>query len=178
MNAFLHGSPTILLWLLEMNCRQIKSYRNTMYLHNMEVAVSVHWVVNWKCKMAWFVFLWSKLCKSHWIVHSFLSYVMWTFCFCSKTCLTLAISRIKLVQNKRDMQLKHMRKEIAQFLQTGQEAIAIIRVSTWIFTHNSQLILYIYIYISKYKQNNTRSMGSKGRTPCNPIIGLEFYHVN
>lgn len=45
-----------------------------------------------------------------------------------KTCLTLAISRIKLVQNKRDMQLKHMRKEIAQFLQTGQEAIAIIRV--------------------------------------------------
>lgn len=47
---------------------------------------------------------------------------------CSKTCLTLAISRIKLLQNKRDVQLKLMRKEIAQFLQAGQEAIARIRV--------------------------------------------------
>ncbi|KAJ9163345.1 hypothetical protein P3X46_023022 [Hevea brasiliensis] len=45
-----------------------------------------------------------------------------------KTCLTLAISRIKLLQNKRDLQLKQMRKEIAQFLQAGQEAIARIRV--------------------------------------------------
>ncbi|KAK4720468.1 hypothetical protein R3W88_010701 [Solanum pinnatisectum] len=45
-----------------------------------------------------------------------------------KTCLTLAISRIKLLQNKRDAQLRLMRKEIAQFLQTGQEAIARIRV--------------------------------------------------
>ncbi|XP_057961987.1 uncharacterized protein LOC131153591 [Malania oleifera] len=45
-----------------------------------------------------------------------------------KTCLNLAISRIKLVQNKRIVQLKQMRKEIAQFLQTGQEAIARIRV--------------------------------------------------
>ncbi|KAK6921738.1 Vacuolar protein sorting-associated protein Ist1 [Dillenia turbinata] len=45
-----------------------------------------------------------------------------------KTGLTLAISRIKLIQNKRDVQLKHMRKEIAQFLQTGQEPIARIRV--------------------------------------------------
>ncbi|KAF5468572.1 hypothetical protein F2P56_012715 [Juglans regia] len=45
-----------------------------------------------------------------------------------KTCLSLAISRIKLLQNKRDTHLKHMRKEIAQFLQAGQEAIARIRV--------------------------------------------------
>ncbi|KAJ4847927.1 hypothetical protein Tsubulata_031370 [Turnera subulata] len=45
-----------------------------------------------------------------------------------KTCLNLAISRMKLLQNKRDLQLKHMRKEIAQFLQAGQEAIARIRV--------------------------------------------------
>uniref|UniRef100_A0A2P2JK96 Uncharacterized protein MANES_14G103100 n=1 Tax=Rhizophora mucronata TaxID=61149 RepID=A0A2P2JK96_RHIMU len=47
---------------------------------------------------------------------------------CSKTSLTLSISRIKLLQNKRDLQLKHMRKEIAQFLQAGQEPIARIRV--------------------------------------------------
>ncbi|KAL2905169.1 IST1-like protein [Bienertia sinuspersici] len=45
-----------------------------------------------------------------------------------KTCLTLAISRIKLLQNRRDAQLKQMRKEIAQFLQTRQDAIARIRV--------------------------------------------------
>ncbi|WOH15493.1 hypothetical protein DCAR_0935034 [Daucus carota subsp. sativus] len=45
-----------------------------------------------------------------------------------KTCLTLAISRMKLLQNKRDVQLKLMRKEIAQFLQAGQESIARIRV--------------------------------------------------
>uniref|UniRef100_A0A803KV01 IST1 homolog n=1 Tax=Chenopodium quinoa TaxID=63459 RepID=A0A803KV01_CHEQI len=45
-----------------------------------------------------------------------------------KTCLNLAISRIKLLQNRRDAQLKQMRKEIAQFLLTGQEAIARIRV--------------------------------------------------
>ncbi|MED6194499.1 hypothetical protein PIB30_029147 [Stylosanthes scabra] len=45
-----------------------------------------------------------------------------------KTCLNLSISRIKLLQNKRDGQLKQMRKEISQFLQAGQEAIARIRV--------------------------------------------------
>ncbi|WOK92449.1 hypothetical protein Cni_G01140 [Canna indica] len=45
-----------------------------------------------------------------------------------KTCLNLAISRIKLLRNKRELQLKHMRKEICQYIQTGQEAIARIRV--------------------------------------------------
>lgn len=58
--------------------------------------------------------------------------------FCSKTCLTLAISRIKLLQNKRDAQLKLMRKEIAQFLQAGQEAIARIRV---------EILGYLYLLI-------------------------------
>ncbi|XP_073004228.1 uncharacterized protein [Typha latifolia] len=45
-----------------------------------------------------------------------------------KTCLNLAISRIKLLRNKREAQLINMRKEIFQYLQTGQEAIARIRV--------------------------------------------------
>lgn len=45
----------------------------------------------------------------------------------------MAIARIKLLQNKREMQLKLMRKEIAQFLQAGQEAIARIRVGFWNF---------------------------------------------
>ncbi|KAK9276902.1 hypothetical protein L1049_006439 [Liquidambar formosana] len=55
-----------------------------------------------------------------------------------KTCLTLAISRIKLLQNKREGHLKQMRKEIAQFLQTGQEAIARIRVEHVIREQNIQ----------------------------------------
>lgn len=42
--------------------------------------------------------------------------------------MNLAISRIKFLRNKREVQLKKMRQEIAQFLQTGQEAIARIRV--------------------------------------------------
>ncbi|XP_071689569.1 uncharacterized protein [Rutidosis leptorrhynchoides] len=45
-----------------------------------------------------------------------------------KTCITLALSQIKLVVNKRDAQLKLMRQEIAQFLQSGQEPITWIRV--------------------------------------------------
>uniref|UniRef100_A0A7N0ZXV4 IST1 homolog n=2 Tax=Kalanchoe fedtschenkoi TaxID=63787 RepID=A0A7N0ZXV4_KALFE len=55
-----------------------------------------------------------------------------------KTCLTLVISRMKLIQNKRDVNLKLMRKEIAQFLQTGQEAIARIRVEHVIREQNIQ----------------------------------------
>ncbi|XP_004497088.1 uncharacterized protein [Cicer arietinum] len=35
---------------------------------------------------------------------------------------------MKLLQNKRDIQLKQMRKEISQFFQAGQELIARIRV--------------------------------------------------
>ncbi|KAL6573698.1 hypothetical protein OROHE_002157 [Orobanche hederae] len=54
-----------------------------------------------------------------------------------KTCLTLAISRIKLLQNKRDVQLKLMRKEIVDFLQAGQEAIARIRVEHVIREQNT-----------------------------------------
>ncbi|KAF3490073.1 hypothetical protein F2Q69_00054280 [Brassica cretica] len=45
-----------------------------------------------------------------------------------KTSLNFAIARMKLLQNKRDMHLKHMKQEIAQFLQAGQEPIARIRV--------------------------------------------------
>ncbi|XP_064982501.1 uncharacterized protein LOC135623448 isoform X2 [Musa acuminata AAA Group] len=53
-----------------------------------------------------------------------------------KTCLNLAISRIKLLRNKRELQLKHMRKEISQYIQTGQEAIARIRVENIIREQN------------------------------------------
>lgn len=45
-----------------------------------------------------------------------------------KTLLRLAISRIKLLRNKREIQLKQMRKELAQLLQSNQEPSARIRV--------------------------------------------------
>ena len=38
------------------------------------------------------------------------------------------MARIKLLRNKRDIQVKQMRKEIAQLLTTGQEPSARIRV--------------------------------------------------
>ncbi|KAL0361606.1 UNVERIFIED_CONTAM: hypothetical protein Sradi_3845100 [Sesamum radiatum] len=44
-----------------------------------------------------------------------------------KTLLKLTIPRIKLLRNRREIQLKQMRKEIAKLLETGQEATARIR---------------------------------------------------
>ncbi|XP_062099347.1 uncharacterized protein LOC133805241 [Humulus lupulus] len=45
-----------------------------------------------------------------------------------KTLLKLTIPRIKLLRNRREMQLKQMRRDIAKLLETGQEATARIRV--------------------------------------------------
>ncbi|PIN24734.1 Spindle pole body protein [Handroanthus impetiginosus] len=45
-----------------------------------------------------------------------------------KTLLKLTIPRIKLLRNRREIQLKQMRREIAKLLETGQEATARIRV--------------------------------------------------
>ncbi|XVF29931.1 hypothetical protein REPUB_Repub16aG0013400 [Reevesia pubescens] len=45
-----------------------------------------------------------------------------------KTLLKLTIPRIKLLRNRREIQIKHMRRDIAKLLETGQEATARIRV--------------------------------------------------
>ncbi|CAK9858237.1 unnamed protein product [Sphagnum jensenii] len=45
-----------------------------------------------------------------------------------KTLLRLAMARIKLLRNKRDIQIKQLRKEIAQLLTSGQDPSACIRV--------------------------------------------------
>ncbi|CAL0303045.1 unnamed protein product [Lupinus luteus] len=45
-----------------------------------------------------------------------------------KTLLKLTIPRIKLLRNRREIQLRNMRREIAKLLETGQEATARIRV--------------------------------------------------
>ena len=46
----------------------------------------------------------------------------------SKTLLKLSIPRIKLLRNRREIQLKQMRRDIAKLLETGQEATARSRV--------------------------------------------------
>lgn len=46
----------------------------------------------------------------------------------SKTLLKLTIPRIQLLRNRREIQLKQMRRDIAKLLETGQEATARIRV--------------------------------------------------
>ncbi|XP_027148827.1 IST1 homolog isoform X1 [Coffea eugenioides] len=45
-----------------------------------------------------------------------------------KTLLKLSIPRIKLLRNRREIQIKQMRRDIANLLETGQEATARIRV--------------------------------------------------
>ncbi|KAA8538012.1 hypothetical protein F0562_027408 [Nyssa sinensis] len=45
-----------------------------------------------------------------------------------KTLLKLTIPRIKLLRNRREIQIKKMRRDIAKLLETGQEATACIRV--------------------------------------------------
>lgn len=47
----------------------------------------------------------------------------------SKTSLKLATARIKLLKNKKDVQVKQMRRDLAQLLETGQDQTARIRVS-------------------------------------------------
>ncbi|KAM1152121.1 hypothetical protein ACFX2J_034600 [Malus domestica] len=50
------------------------------------------------------------------------------FAQCSKTALKLAILQTKLLKNKKDAQVKQMRRELAQSLETGQNRDARIRV--------------------------------------------------
>lgn len=61
-----------------------------------------------------------------WLQHQF------DFPICSKTLLKLSIPRIKLLRNRREIQLRQMRRDIAKLLETGQEATARIRVFMWI----------------------------------------------
>ena len=48
--------------------------------------------------------------------------------WCSKTALKLAVSRIKLLKNKREAHVKQLRRELAQLLQSGHDHTATIRV--------------------------------------------------
>eukprot|EP00252_Welwitschia_mirabilis_P011160 TRINITY_DN2509_c0_g1_i1.p1 TRINITY_DN2509_c0_g1~~TRINITY_DN2509_c0_g1_i1.p1 ORF type:complete len:339 (-),score=66.20 TRINITY_DN2509_c0_g1_i1:22-1038(-) len=64
-----------------------------------------------------------------------------------KTLITLTISRIKLLKNKRELQLKQMEKDIVHCLQSGQETTAQIRVEHVIREQN---ILAAYAIIELF----------------------------
>lgn len=64
-----------------------------------------------------------------------------------KTMLKLTIPRIKLLRNRREIQIKQMRRDIAKLLETGQEATARIRVEHIIREENmmaAQEIIELY----------------------------------
>lgn len=73
-----------------------------------------------------------------------------SFCDCgylltSKTSLKMASLRTKHLKNKKEVQVKHLRKELAQLLESGQEQTAIIRVSafpycTYIFSAIAEIL--------------------------------------
>nr|GME03509.1 dentin sialophosphoprotein-like [Ipomoea batatas] len=50
-----------------------------------------------------------------------------------KTSLKLASSRLKLLRNKKELQLKQMKRELAQLLESGQNQTARIRVMIVLF---------------------------------------------
>lgn len=61
----------------------------------------------------------------------------------SKTVARLATSRIKLLRNKREAQIKQMRRDVALLLQSGQDDTARIRVWNPVrtFSHPSDILL-------------------------------------
>lgn len=59
----------------------------------------------------------------------------------SKTAARMAVARIKLLKNKRQVVVKQMRRDIALLLQSGQDATARIRVLNFF-----AFLLLIYIY--------------------------------
>ncbi|MCO5569974.1 hypothetical protein L7F22_023688 [Adiantum nelumboides] len=66
-----------------------------------------------------------------------------------KTLLRLGISRIKLLKNKRDMQVKQMRRELGQLLEAKQELTARIRVE---HVFREQNILAAYEIIELFSE--------------------------
>ena len=60
----------------------------------------------------------------------------------SKTALKLAASRIKLLKNKKDAQVKQLKRDVAQLLESGQERTAMIRVCY------SRSLLFLLVFFS------------------------------
>lgn len=60
----------------------------------------------------------------------------------SKTALKLSASRIKLLKNKKDAQVKQLKRDVAQLLESGQERTAMIRVCY------SRSLLFLLVFLS------------------------------
>nr|AFK38152.1 unknown [Lotus japonicus] len=69
-------------------------------------------------------------------------------CTFSKTLLKLTIPRIKLLRNRREIQLKNMRRDIAKLLETGQEATARIRVN--LICLGCCLVSFVCVCVSEF----------------------------
>lgn len=65
---------------------------------------------------------------------------------CSKTSLKLAVSRIKLLRNKKDVHVKQLKRELAQLLENGQEQTARIRVILF-YSSSLELILCVFFLL-------------------------------
>lgn len=59
----------------------------------------------------------------------------------SKTAAKMAVARIKLLRNKRQVVVKQMRRDIALLLQSGQDATARIRV--FLYFHYLRIFIFI-----------------------------------
>ncbi|GJT81146.1 IST1-like protein [Tanacetum coccineum] len=72
--------------------------------------------------------------KSHWKKAAKITLALFFTRFNTSKCKTaakLAVARMKLLRNKREVVVRQMRRDIALLLQSGQDATARIRVSTF-----------------------------------------------
>ena len=91
--------------------------------------------------------LYAARCSENW---GFLKGIVFLFVTYSKTLLKLTIPRIKLLRNRREIQLKQMRRDIAKLLETGQEATARIRVQPPNFRSNFEIMNFLALTYEGY----------------------------
>ncbi|KAG6538180.1 hypothetical protein ZIOFF_003292 [Zingiber officinale] len=72
--------------------------------------------------------------------------IVWVLC--SKAEARMAIARIKLLRNKREAQVRQMRRDVALLLESGRDETARIRVRTWFeeFPQRNTLLQVFYLY--------------------------------
>lgn len=63
----------------------------------------------------------------------------------------MAVARIKLLRNKREVVIKQMRRDIAMLLESGQDATARIRVNlSTFFSFYTLILLFIIWYVRQF----------------------------
>lgn len=71
------------------------------------------------------------------------NFVTVLLCVCSKTMAKMAVARIKLLRNKREVVVRQMRRDIAMLLESRQDATARIRV---IFPFSEFFSFFMFLY--------------------------------